>query len=151
VKLVGSDGERIIALEEFFVSPEDKVTRENILQPNEVVAEVQIPDQPYGTKSLYLKVQEKPSMDFALASVAAVIEMDDSTCRKASLVLGGVAPIPWRVKNAEQELAGKHITEAVAQQAAEAAVQNATPLSQNAYKVTLAKALVKRAIMAAAG
>jgi xanthine dehydrogenase YagS FAD-binding subunit len=148
VKIVGPEGERVIPLEAFFVLPEENVTRENILKPYEVVAEVQIPDQPYGTKSLYLKVQEKPSMDFALASVAAAIEMDGNICRKASLVLGGVAPTPWRAKNAEQELAGKHITEDVAQQAAEAAVQNVTPLSQNEYKVTLTKALIKRAIMA---
>jgi xanthine dehydrogenase YagS FAD-binding subunit len=151
VKIVGPEGERVIPLEEFFVFPAENVTRENILKPYEVIAEVQIPDQPYGAKSLYLKVQEKPSMDFALVSVAAVIKLDGNTCRQASLVLGGVAPIPWRVKQAEQELTGKHITEDVAQRAAEASVQNATPLSQNAYKVTLAKALVKRAIMAAAG
>ncbi|HIE26569.1 TPA: xanthine dehydrogenase family protein subunit M [Candidatus Poribacteria bacterium] len=151
VKIVGPEGERIISLEEFFVLPKENVTRENILQPYEVVAEVQIPDQPYGTKSLYLKVQEKPSMDFALASVAAVITMDGNTCRKANLLLGGVAPIPWRVEDAEGELSGKNITEDLAQRAAEASVQNATPLSQNAYKVTLVKALVKRAIMATAG
>jgi xanthine dehydrogenase YagS FAD-binding subunit len=150
VKIVGPKSERIIPLEEFFVLPEKNVTRENILKPNEVVAEVQIPDQPYGTKSLYLKVQEKPSMDFALTSVAAVMVMDGNTCKKANLVLGGVAPIPWRAKNAEQELSGKRITEDVAQRAAEAAVQNAILLSQNAYKVTLAKALVKRAVMMAA-
>jgi xanthine dehydrogenase YagS FAD-binding subunit len=150
VKIVSPEGERVIPLGEFFVLPEENVTRENILKPNEVVAEVQIPDQPYGTKSLYLKAQEKPSMDFALASVAAVITMDGKTCKKANLVLGGVAPIPWRAKDAEQELSGKQITEDVAQRAAEASVQSATPLSQNAYKVTLAKALVKRAVIAAA-
>ena len=151
VKIIGPEGERIIPLEEFFILPEENVTRENLLKPNEVVAEIQIPDQPYGTKSLYLKVQEKPSMDFALTSVAAVITMDGNVCSKASLVIGGVAPIPWRAKDAEQELSGKRITEDVAQRAAEAAVHNATPLSQNAYKVTLAKALVKRAVMATVG
>jgi xanthine dehydrogenase YagS FAD-binding subunit len=150
VKIVGSGGERVIPLEEFFISPEENVTRENILKPNEVVAEVQIPDQPYGAKSVYLKVQEKPSMDFALASIAAVVEMNGSMCKKASLVLGGAAPIPWRAKDAEQELSGKRITEDVAQRAAEAAVKNATPLSQNDYKVTLTKALIKRALMAVA-
>jgi xanthine dehydrogenase YagS FAD-binding subunit len=66
-------------------------------------------------------------------------------------VLGGIAPIPWRAKDAEQELSGKRVTEDIAQRAAEAAVHNATPLSQNAYKVTLAKALVKRAVMATVG
>jgi xanthine dehydrogenase YagS FAD-binding subunit len=150
VKIVGSGGERVIPSEAFFISPEENVTRENILKPNEVVAEVQIPDQPYGAKSVYLKVQEKPSMDFALASIAAVVEMNGSMCKKASLVLGGVAPIPWRAKESERELSGKRITEDVAQRAAEAAVKNATPLSQNDYKVTLTKALVKRALMAIA-
>jgi xanthine dehydrogenase YagS FAD-binding subunit len=148
MKIVGPEGERIIPLEEFFISPEENVTRENILEPNEVVAEVQIPDQPYGTKNLYLKVQEKPSMDFALASVAAVVTMDGSICEKANLVLGGVAPVPWRAKDAEQELSGKRITEDVTQRAAEATVKEATPLGQNDYKVTLTKALVKRALMA---
>jgi len=150
VKVVGSEGEKIIPLEDIFVLPNKNVTRENVLQSNEVIAETQIADQSYGTKSLYLKVQEKASMDFALVSIAAVVTMDGSTCRKASLVLGGVAPIPWRAKDAEQELAGKRITEDVAQRAAESTVKNATPLSQNEYKVTLTKALVKRALMAIA-
>jgi xanthine dehydrogenase YagS FAD-binding subunit len=147
IKIVGPDGERIIPLEEFFLLPTQNATRENILKPNEVLAEVQIPDQPYGTKSLYLKAREKHSMDFAMASVAAVMTMDGNAVKKASLVLGGVSPKPWRAKDAEGELTGKNITEDVAQRAAEAAVKDAKPLNHNAYKVTLAKALIKRAVM----
>ena len=102
-------------LEDFFVLPDVNPQRENVLEPNEVLTEVHVPQPKAGTKSTYLKVRERGSFDFALSSVAANFEMNgDGICSKASIVLGGVAPIPWRSKETEAALNGKRITEAVA-------------------------------------
>lgn len=150
VKILGPKGEKTIPLEEFFVLPTPgNPFRENVLEPNEIVTEVQVPAPKANTKSFYIKVREKGSIDFALTSVAGVFEMNGATCRKANIVLGGVAPAPWRSKEAEAALDGKRITEAVAKQAGAAAVKNAEPMSDNEYKVTLAKNIIGRATMMA--
>lgn len=149
VKIIGPEGERTMPLEEFFILPDINPQRENILEPNEVVAEIHVPKPAAHTKSFYLKVRERGSFDFALVSVAAAFEMDAATCLSASLVLGGVAPIPWRSAAAEAALNGVRITEAVAKRAGGEAVKNAEPLNDNGYKVTLTQNLVSRAIMKA--
>ena len=132
-------------LENFFVLPDVNPQRENVLEPNEVVTEVHIPQPKVGTKSTYIKVRERGSFDFALSSVAANFEMNGGTCSKANIVLGGVAPIPWRSKEAEAALNGKRITAAVAKQAGEAAVANAEPMTDNGYKVPLTQNIISRA------
>lgn len=147
VKIVGPDGEKTMPLEEFFILPDINPQRENVLEPNEVVAEVYVPKPPANTKSFYIKARERGSFDFALSSVAAAFQMNGSTCRAASIVLGGVAPIPWRSKEAEAALNGKRITEAVAKRAGSEAVKNAEPLNDNGYKVALTQNLVSRAVM----
>ena len=147
VKIIGPDGEKTMPLEEFFILPDINPQRENVLEPNEVVAEVHVPKPPANTKSFYIKARERGSFDFALSSVAAAFEMNGSTCRAASIVLGGVAPIPWRSKEAEAALNGVRITEAVAKRAGSEAVKNAEPLNDNGYKVALTQNLVSRAVM----
>ena len=147
VKIIGPNGEKTMPLEEFFILPDINPQRENVLEPNEVVAEVHVPKPPANTKSFYIKARERGSFDFALSSVAAAFEMNGSTCRAASIVLGGVAPIPWRSKEAEAALNGKRITEAVAKRAGSEAVKNAEPLTDNGYKVALTQNLVSRAVM----
>ncbi len=147
VKIVGPNGARVIPLEEFFVLPKVNVERENILKPNEIVAEVQVPNLPSGTRSVYLKMKERRSMDFALVSVAATLTTRGKICEKANIVLGGVAPVPWRAKAVEDALAGERITEETAQQAANLVADGAEPMKDNAYKVNLAKTLVKRVVM----
>jgi len=162
VKIVGHNGSKVIPLEEFFILPKVNVERENILKPNEIVAEVQIPNLPLGTRSVYIKMREKRSMDFALVSVAAALTMKScfaskqssergNICEKANIVLGGVAPTPWRAKAVEDALAGKHITEEIVQQAANLVSDGAEPMKDNAYKVNLAKTLVTRAVMMVTG
>lgn len=151
VKIVGPNGAKVMPLEEFFILPKVNVERENILKPNEVVAEVQVPDLPFGTRSTYIKIKEKRSMDFALVSVAAALTMQGKTCEKANVVLGGIAPIPWRAKAVEDALANKEITEETAQQAANLVADGAEPTKDNAYKVNLAKTLVTRAVMMIVG
>lgn len=147
VKIVGPNGEKTMPLEEFFILPDINPQRENVLEPNEVVAEVHVPKPLANTKSFYIKARERGSFDFALSSVASAFEMNGSTCRAASIVLGGVAPIPWRSKEAEAALNGKRITEAVAKRAGSEAVNNAEPLNDNGYKVALTQNLVSRAVM----
>ena len=137
-------------LEDFFVLPTpSNPFRENVLESKEIVVEVHIPTPKANTKSRYIKIRERSTSDFALASVAAVFEMDGVICRKADIVLGGVAPAPWRSEEAEDELSGKRITEVVAKQAGKAAVKKAEPMNDNGYKVTLAQNIISRAVMTA--
>ena len=150
VKIVGPEGEKTLALEEFFTLPATNPFRENVLEPNEIVVEVTVPQAKPTTKSFYLKAREKGAPDFALASVAGVFEMDGKTCKTASIVLGGVAPAPWRSKEAEAALTGMMINESVSKKAGADAVQDAQPLNDNAYKVTLTQNLISRAAMLAA-
>ena len=123
--------------------------RENVLEPNEIVVEVQVPQPKPDTKSFYLKAREKGAPDFALASVAGVFEMMGKTCQAANVVLGGVAPAPWRSAEAETALTGKMINEAVSMNAGAEAVKDAEPMNDNAYKVTLAQNLISRTAMMA--
>ncbi|MDE0687597.1 MAG: xanthine dehydrogenase family protein subunit M [Candidatus Poribacteria bacterium] len=150
VKIVGPEGEKTMSLEEFFTLPAANPFRENVLEPNEIVVEVSVPAPKPNTKSFYLKAREKGAPDFALSSVAGVFEMDGKTCKTASIVLGGVAPAPWRSKEAEAAVTGKMIDESVGQQAGADAVKDAEPLNDNMYKVTLTRNLVSRAAMMAA-
>ena len=150
VKIVGPEGEKTMSLEEFFTLPATNPFRENVLEPNEIVVEVEVPAAKPNTRSFYLKAREKGAPDFALSSVAGVFEMDGKTCKTASIVLGGVAPAPWRSKEAETALTGKMIDESVSKQAGADAVKDAQPLNDNVYKVTLTQNLISRAAMMAA-
>ena len=149
LKIVGPEGEKTMSVEEFFTLPATNPFRENVLEPNEIVVEVQVPHPEPNTKSFYLKAREKGAPDFALASVAGVFEMMDNTCQAASIVLGGVAPAPWRSTEAEAALIGKMINASVSMQAGADAVKDAQPLNDNAYKVTLTQNLISRAAMMA--
>jgi len=145
VSIMGAGGARTLPLEDFFITPEDNVRKENVLKDGEIVTEIQLP-APVG-RSTYLKFKERESLDFAIAAVAAVIELaPNKTIRTARLVLGGVASIPWRVPNAEKYLVGKTLSEATLAGAAAQALDGAQPLSQNGYKVPLTQALVRRAL-----
>jgi xanthine dehydrogenase YagS FAD-binding subunit len=149
---VSGDGKsRKMPLEQFFVLPSRNPLRENVLEANEIVTEVSLPALPSGTRSTYLKFMEKDSFDWAVSSVAVALTMADGVCRDARIVLGGVAPIPWRSKEAEAALKGKRIDARVAQQAADAALAPAKPLERNAYKVPLTKTLIRRAVLAVVG
>ncbi len=149
IKIVGPEGEKTIKVEDFFTLPAANPFRENVLEPNEIVVEVQVPKPNPNTKSLYLKAREKGAPDFALASVAGVFEVMGRTCHTASIVLGGVAPAPWRSTDAETALTGKMINDSVSAKAGEEAVKNAQPLNDNEYKVTLTQNLISRAAMMA--
>jgi len=145
VTILGAGGPRTVPLEEFFITPEQDVRRENVLKEGEIVTEIQVP-APSG-KSTYLKFKERESLDFAMAAVAAAVELNaDKTVKSVRLVLGGVASVPWRVADTEKFLTGKPLTDANLAQAATMALDGAQPLEKNGYKVPLAQALVRRAL-----
>lgn len=151
VKLVGQKGERTLPLEQFFAPPDRDPTRENVLGADEIIAEVRLPAPAHGTRAAFHKQMEKESFDWALAEVAVVLELAGATCKRASIVLGAAAPVPWRARTAEAVLAGRHVDEHAALAAANAALQGATPLAKNGYKLPIFRAVVRRAILAAVG
>jgi xanthine dehydrogenase YagS FAD-binding subunit len=152
VKLAGPAGERTLELEKFFILPKSDPTRENVLIAGEVLVEVSIPAPAPDARSVYLEAREKQSFDWPLVTVAAIVASDNShQVRDARVVLGAVAPIPWRSHEAEAVLPGAHLDTGAAERAAEAALKSAAPLSDNGYKVPIAKTLVRRAILRAGG
>ena len=147
--IAGPNGERKVPAGEFFTLPRQTAAKENALADDEVITGVQIPAAKAGTRSTYQKVMDREAWTHAVVSAAVVLEMDPSAkdvVRSARVVLGGVAPIPWRLTEVEKMLAGQKITDALLDKVGEAAVAGARPLSQNAYKVPLTKNLVKRTI-----
>jgi xanthine dehydrogenase YagS FAD-binding subunit len=142
--------ERTVPMEKFFVTPRQDVRRENVLQPNEILAEIEVPNAPAGAKAVYIKEMVREVWDFALCSVAAMVTMQNGVVQDARIVLGGVAPIPYRALKAEAALKGKALNEASAAAAGLAAVDGAKPLAKNGYKVQLTQAVVKRALLSLA-
>jgi xanthine dehydrogenase YagS FAD-binding subunit len=151
-QIAGPSGERTVVLEKFFVPPSVDPTRENDLKPGEIITSVMVPAPAAGTRSAYLEAREKQSFDWPLAAAAVVLETPPRarTVRGARIVMGAVAPVPWRVPDAESALAGAAIDRERARAAAEAALKGAAPLSENAYKIAIAKVIVRRAILRAA-
>ena len=145
-RIAGSGGERAVAASEFFTLPTVDAARENTLKDDEVITAIVIPPPPAGAHSTYHKLMDREAWTHAIVSAAIVLQMDKDVCKSARVVLGGVAPIPWRLPEVEKLLTGQRITEALAAQAGEAAVAGARPLSKNAYKIPLTKAMVKRTI-----
>ncbi len=150
VKLVSASGQRVIAAEKFFVSPQNESSREIALLPNEILTEIQVPSA-RGVKNATYEVRQREALDWPLASASVAIHMQGSTVGKSFILLGHVAPTPWPAAKASQALDGKALTAETIQQAAEAAVDGATPLSGNEYKVKLARVAVKRALLEASG
>lgn len=148
IKIAGPVGEKTIPLEKFFVLPQVDFKRENILKPAEIVTEIQIPYPKSGSKGYYHKVRERQAWDHAIVSVSTVVQNGGGVVRDARVVLGGVAPIPWRAPKAESFLRGKKLDESTAKQAGEIALEGARPMKDNVYKVGMAKSLIQRALLA---
>ena len=162
VDLVGPGGSRTLLLEDFFIGPDQNLLRENVLAAGEIVIEIHIPSQAHTTedgtpvhrRSCYLKAGERESGDFALASVAACLTLSGpdsppepgASIQHAGIMLGGVAPVPYPAREVEEYLQGRPVTEVDPSLAAELALPSARPMTDNGYKVTLARNLVKRAI-----
>lgn len=150
IKIHGPKGARTVSAEEFFVTPKSASEREYALQPNEIVTEITIPPAA-GARSATYEVRQKEALDWPLAAASVVLTLDGKTVKQARIVLGHVAPVPWVAAEAAQMLIGKTISEESAAAAGKAAVAGAKPLSRNAYKVQLASAAVKRALLQAVG
>jgi xanthine dehydrogenase YagS FAD-binding subunit len=146
----GPSGERAEPLDFFFAMPNDDRRNEHTLRPDELITAITIPNHSATALSAYLKAMDRKVWAFALVGVGVMLDIDDEqTIVDARLVLGGVAPIPWRVPAAETLLIGATPDEALFARVAEAALAEATPLAHNGYKIPLAKTLVKRALEAA--
>lgn len=151
VVLTGARATREVELERFFVTPEKDILRENTIAADELITELKVPTLPQGTRSFYIKQGEKESFDWPVADVAVVLQTKGRVCLKASIVLGAAAPVPWRAVKAESALAGEVINEQSARGAARLSMEGATPLAGNGYKLPIFEAIVRRAILAAAG
>ena len=150
-RLAGPNGERMVTAADYFTMPTLKnVETENVLAPNELLTHVILP-APGGVRSGHYEVRFKESHDWPIAFATVLLTMSGQTVRGARVVMGAVAPVPWRSEAAEAALVGKPINEETAAAAAAAALRDARPLSQNAYKIQVAKTAVKRAILNAAG
>ena len=150
-RLAGPNGERMVSAADYFTMPTLKnVETENVLAPNELLTHVILP-APGAVKSGHYEVRFKESHDWPIAFATVLLTMSGQTVSGARVVMGAVAPVPWRSEAAEAALVGKTITEETAAAAAAAALRDARPLSQNAYKIQVAKTAVKRAILNAAG
>ena len=143
--LAGPQGSLEVDLSDFFVLPRESPLRENRLSSGEVVTRIILPPPAMPPRSGYLKFRER-AWDFALVSVAASLTMHDGQCGDVRIVLGGVAPIPWRVPAAEKALRGQTLSDSAIAEAAHLATQGATPLEANRYKITLVRTLVRRCL-----
>jgi len=148
LRVAGPNGAREIDAGQFFQMPNQNLYGETVLQPNEIITHVLLPAP--GQRSATYEVRFKQSHDWPLAAASVNLVMSGATVKSARVVMGAVAPIPWRAPAAERVLAGKTVTEAIAIEAANAALAGARPMTGNAYKIQIAKTAVKRAIMAAA-
>ena len=150
-RVLGPKGEREVPASEFFTMPTlANVMKENVLDDEELLTHVILPP-PGNVKSGHYEVRYKASHDWPLAFSTVVLAMSGNTISSARVVLGAVAPVPWRSKPAEAALAGKPLNDDTASLAGEAAVSEAKPMSGNGYKIQIARTAVKRAVMHAAG
>ncbi len=151
VEITSKRGKRSVPISEFYVPPEKSLINETVLQTGEIITGIFVPAPESGTRSAYQKYGEKESFDWPLADAGIVLVMEGERCRKAAVVMGVAAPTPIRSQAAEAVLTGATINEATARAAAKAAMQGATPLSQNGFKVQLFQTAIYRTILLAAG
>jgi xanthine dehydrogenase YagS FAD-binding subunit len=150
IRVKGADDqERTISIHDFHRLPGDSPEKDTNLHHGDLIVAVELPGSNFAEHSYYLKVRDRASYAFALIAVAAALELNGSTIRNASVVLGGVAHKPWRSREAEAALRGKRVSEESFRRAAELALREAKPLAHNKFKVELAKRAIVRAMMRA--
>jgi len=145
-RIVGADGERRVPAAEFFTLPTVDPARETVLKDGEVLAEIVLPAGTASLRSTYHKILDREAWTHAVVSAAVALDISKDVVRSARVVLGGVAPIPWRLPEVEKMLTGQRLTTELAARAGEAAVAGARPLSKNGYKVPLTRNMVKRTL-----
>jgi xanthine dehydrogenase YagS FAD-binding subunit len=151
IEIAGPKGSRSIALEEFYRIPQKQGHLEHDLGADEIVAFVNLPPPSPNSSSAYYEVRQKHGFDWPAATATVSLITKQKKIVKASVVLGSVAPIPWRSKEAESALSGQAVNEELATAASHAALQAAHNLGQNGYKIQIARVALRRAILQAAG
>jgi xanthine dehydrogenase YagS FAD-binding subunit len=151
VKVRGPKGERAIKMVDFHLLPGDHPERETALEHGELITAVELTRSPLAAHSHYLKVRDRASYEFALASAAVALEIKDGVISAARLALGGVATKPWRAFEAEKALVGQKPTETAFTTAAKAAMKDAKPQKFNAFKIELAQRTIVRALTTVGG
>lgn len=145
-KVVSPTGEKAVSMDDYFIGPRVDVLRETVLERNEIMTEVHIPAWPAGTRSIFMKYRQRGAWDFAIASLAMVLSLQDGVVDRAGIVLSGVAPVPWRAQAAEEAIMGKPLNEDTAQLVANSATLGARPMSLNTYKIDIVKGMVRQAV-----
>jgi xanthine dehydrogenase YagS FAD-binding subunit len=146
IQVQGGRGKRSIPIGEFYLKPGSTPHRENVLEPGDLIVSVTLPPAPTGARSHYLKLRDRAAYEFALASAAIVVKVNGGRIDHARVALGGVGTVPWRSREAENALQGQSANSATFHRAAEAALKDAQPASENGFKVELAKRCIVRAL-----
>ena len=149
IQIQGTKGQRSVPIHDFYLLPGTTPNRETILEPGDLITSVTLPPPAPGSKSLYLKLRDRAAYEFALASAAVVVSLTNGKIRHARVALGGVGTKPWRSLEAEHILLGRSADAPTFRLAAEAALKDAHPQSENAYKVELSKRCLVRALTTA--
>jgi xanthine dehydrogenase YagS FAD-binding subunit len=149
VHVQGPKGTRAVPIGDFHLLPGTTPERETVLEPGDLITHVTLPPPEAGSRQHYLKLRDRVSYEFALASAAVVLSIADGRVTRARVALGGVGTKPWRSPEAEAALTGQAATDATFRSAAEAALRGARPQSENAFKVELAKRCVVHALRTA--
>ena len=150
VDVAGSRGRRQIPFADLHVAPGRTPDVETTLAPDDLIIGFELPVEPWFRRSLYLKIRDRESYEFALASAAVALDLDGDTVRQARIALGGLATVPWRSREAEQALVGRTLDDASCDLAAKVALSGANPREHNAFKVELGRQTLVRALLQAA-
>jgi xanthine dehydrogenase YagS FAD-binding subunit len=149
IHVEGARGKRAIPIGDFHLLPGSTPNRETVLEPGDLITHVTLPPPPAGSRQVYLKLRDRASYEFALASAAVVMTVAGGKVTRARIALGGVGTKPWRSPEAEAALVGQTASAASFRNAAEAAMRGARPQSENAFKIELAKRCVAHALQTA--
>jgi xanthine dehydrogenase YagS FAD-binding subunit len=149
VTIAGPGGTRRIPFAKLHLKPDPDPSIETFLQPGELITFIDVPAGPHTRRSHYVKIRDRTSYQFALAAAAVALDLDGDVVREARIALGGVATVPWRAREAEDALRGKHLDQTSAENAAALAFAGAEPREHNAFKVPIGKATVVRALLEA--
>jgi xanthine dehydrogenase YagS FAD-binding subunit len=150
IETLAAGGGRTISAADFFQRPEVDIFTENALKSGELIVEIHV-EKPQGLRSAYRKIKQKQSFDWPLADAAVAFREEGGVAKDVRIVIGSAAPVPWRAKAAEALVEGKKIDATLAAKAAQAALEGATPLGKNAYKLPMVAAAVRRTLLASAG
>ena len=151
VRLQSGSSERLVKLDDFYLVPNATPHRENQLLPGELITEIRVPRLPWATRSTYLKIRDRESYEFSLASAAVALDVNGDQIQDARVAVGGVGTKPWNLPKVREALTGKPLTQETFAAAAKLAVDGAVPLKQNAFKVDLVQRTIIRALMKLGG